>query len=54
MSTQAATLKEEGNNHFIKKEYALAAAKYSKAIEQDGQNAILYANRSACSLALGK
>jgi stress-induced-phosphoprotein 1 len=51
-SAIAAKLKEEGNALFVKKEYGLAIAKYSEAIAADGDNAVLYANRAACQLAL--
>ena len=48
----ATQLKEEGNALFVKKDYALAIAKYSEAIAAEGDNAVLYANRAACQLAL--
>jgi hypothetical protein len=44
--------KAEGNALFAKKKYALAYAKYSDAIAEDGSNAILYGNRAACSLSM--
>jgi hypothetical protein len=47
-----AQLKEQGNALYIKKNYTLAIAKYTKAIALDGNNAVLYANRAACQLAL--
>ena len=50
----AATLKEEGNALFVEGKYAAAYDKYSEAIAQDDGNAILYANRAACSLRLNK
>ncbi|KAL1738541.1 hypothetical protein HDZ31DRAFT_13725, partial [Schizophyllum fasciatum] len=43
-------LKEEGNALFVKKQYGLAALKYTEAIELDEDNAILWANRAACRL----
>ncbi|KAK0469498.1 uncharacterized protein EV420DRAFT_1757239 [Desarmillaria tabescens] len=46
--SQAAKLKEEGNALFVKKNYASAIVKYTKAIALDDKNAVLYANRSAC------
>lgn len=50
----AAQLKEEGNALFVQKHFACAYEKYSEAIAVDDQNAVLYANRSACSLGMGK
>lgn len=52
--SKAALLKDEGNALFVKKEYAAAYDTYTEAISEDGQNAILYANRAACSLDLKK
>ncbi|KAL1712720.1 hypothetical protein EV715DRAFT_259236 [Schizophyllum commune] len=43
-------LKEEGNALFAKKQYGLAALKYTEAIEIDEGNAVLWANRAACRL----
>ncbi|KAI0072379.1 TPR-like protein [Panus rudis PR-1116 ss-1] len=50
----AKQLKEEGNALFAKKEYEDAHQKYSEAINHDKQNAILFANRAACSFAMGR
>ncbi|KAI0358986.1 hypothetical protein OH77DRAFT_1420503 [Trametes cingulata] len=50
----AAQLKAEGNTLFQAKDFVGAYEKYTQAISHDGENAILYANRSACSLALGR
>lgn len=50
--SSAEKLKEEGNKLFVKKKFAAAAIKYTEAIALDGQNAVLYANRSACRLSL--
>ncbi|KAI0374549.1 hypothetical protein BV20DRAFT_1033344 [Pilatotrama ljubarskyi] len=50
----AAQLKAEGNALFQAKDFGAAYEKYTQAISHDGENAILYANRSACSLALGR
>ncbi|KAK0446162.1 hypothetical protein EV421DRAFT_1792770 [Armillaria borealis] len=50
--SQAAKLKEEGNALYVKKNFASAIAKYTKAIAIDDKNAVLYANRSACHLSL--
>ncbi|KAF8126941.1 hypothetical protein EV363DRAFT_1346694 [Boletus edulis] len=53
-STAAAQLKEQGNALFIKKDFVRAHDKYTEAIAIDGQNAVLHANRSACSFGMGK
>jgi hypothetical protein len=53
-ASKAAQLKEEGNALFAQKKYQLASAKYTKAIEEDGKNAVLFANRAACNLSLRK
>jgi tetratricopeptide (TPR) repeat protein len=50
--TTAATLKEEGNALFVAKKYKAALAKYTAALDLDHRNAVLYANRAACHLAL--
>ena len=49
---QAARLKEEGNTLFAQKDYVMASVKYTEAIAADGTNAVLYANRAACRLAM--
>ena len=49
---KASLLKDEGNTLFSKKNYGAAYEKYTEAIEEDRNNAILYANRAACSLNL--
>ncbi|KAK0186385.1 hypothetical protein F5146DRAFT_1227040 [Armillaria mellea] len=46
------SLREEGKEYFRKNKYAQAKAKFTDALEIDGENAILYANRSACNYAL--
>ncbi|PBK66021.1 hypothetical protein ARMSODRAFT_366713 [Armillaria solidipes] len=46
------TLREEGKEYFKQNKYAQAKAKFTDALEVDGENAILYANRSACNYAL--
>ncbi|KAF9041929.1 TPR-like protein [Hymenopellis radicata] len=51
-SQLAASLKEAGNRLFTQKDYKAAHEQYTKAIALDPQNAILWANRSACHLAL--
>lgn len=48
----AAALKAEGNKLFLQKDYPAAIQKYTAAINADGQNAVLYANRAACYLSL--
>jgi hypothetical protein len=50
--TRSAQLKAEGNALFSQKKYALASVKYGEAIDLDGDNAVLYANRAACFLSL--
>lgn len=39
---------------YVAKDYAATYGKYSEAIEIDSKNAVLYANRAACSLAIDK
>lgn len=53
-SSLAAELKEKGNKLFVAKDYTAAYYKYSEAIELDANNAVLHANRAACSLVIGK
>jgi Flp pilus assembly protein TadD len=48
----AVELKAEGNEFFRQKKYDQAAIKFTKAIDLDRSNAVLYANRAACHLAL--
>ncbi|TCD68815.1 hypothetical protein EIP91_009682 [Steccherinum ochraceum] len=50
----AVKLKNEGNALFAKKDYQAAHHKYSLAIKEDEKNAVLYANRAACSQNLRK
>jgi Flp pilus assembly protein TadD len=52
--TTADRLKAEGNTLFQQRKYDHARDKYTAAIELDGENAILYANRAACELSLKK
>lgn len=54
MSDEVKRLKDEGNAYFIKKDYIQAASLYSEAILLDENNAILYANRATCRLALAE
>lgn len=57
MSTETASdrLKAEGNAYYAQRKYEAAYAKYTAAIEVTmEENAILFANRSACSLAMKK
>lgn len=49
ISTLVAKLKDEGNALFAKKDYRSAYHKYTKALELDDKNVVLYANRAACS-----
>ena len=51
---RAAQLKDEGNKLYVGKDYAAAYGKYSEAIDLDSKNAVLYANRAACSLTMDK
>ena len=53
-ATRAAALKDEGNKLYAKKDYRAAHAKYSEAIEADKENAVVWANRAACALAMNK
>ncbi|KAL5525220.1 hypothetical protein ACEPAF_9089 [Sanghuangporus sanghuang] len=53
-SQLAAKLKEEGNKFFVGKQYSQAHDKYSKALKVGGDNAIIYANRAACCMSLGR
>ena len=46
------SLKAEGNAFHTKGQYKQAYQKYTEAIALDGNNAVLYANRAASSLAL--
>ncbi|KZT06215.1 uncharacterized protein LAESUDRAFT_184557 [Laetiporus sulphureus 93-53] len=48
----ALELKAEGNALYAKQDYLAAYKKYSDATEIDDKNAVLYANRAACSLGL--
>jgi tetratricopeptide (TPR) repeat protein len=49
---RAEYLKNEGNTLHKQGKFQAAYRKYSEAIKEDPQNAIYYANRAACSLAL--
>jgi hypothetical protein len=53
-NSKAALLKDEGNKFFSQKNYVQAFIKYSDAIAEDSTNAILFANRAACCLAMKK
>ncbi|TDL24542.1 hypothetical protein BD410DRAFT_838064 [Rickenella mellea] len=46
-SEDSLQLKAEGNALFLEKKYVEASEKYTSAIELDGENAILWANRAA-------
>ncbi|KIJ51570.1 hypothetical protein M422DRAFT_776794 [Sphaerobolus stellatus SS14] len=50
----AQILKGEGNDLYTSGAYELAIEKYIQAIQKAPDNAILYANRAACNLALKK
>ena len=51
---RAEALKAEANALHLAHKYREAYAKYSEAIAEDGENAVLYANRAASSLELGE
>ena len=50
----ALRLKNEGNTLYLLGEHQAAYDKCSEAIQLDGSNAILYANRAAASLSLAR
>ena len=50
----AEALKKQGNNAFVAKQYTEAESYYTRAIELDASNHILFGNRSATRLHLGK
>lgn len=52
--SKAQQLKADGNKLFSQQDFKGAYAKYSEAIAEDGTNAVLYANRAACSIGLKK
>jgi stress-induced-phosphoprotein 1 len=53
--SKAAQLKDEGNKFFSQQDYVVQAfIKYSDAIAMDSTNAVLFANRAACCLAMKK
>jgi hypothetical protein len=49
-TSKAEQLKAEGNALYGSRKYKAAYAKYSEAIKTDPKNAILFANRAACSI----
>ena len=51
---KAEQLKNEGNDLFVKKDYAAACKKYTEAIALDDKNAVLYCNRAAASTGMGR
>lgn len=53
-TADAAALKAEGNTLFVAKNFKAAYAKYDAAVALDAENAILYANRAACSFSMNK
>lgn len=53
-TSEAAKIKEEGNKLFSSKQYSQALDKYSKALRVGGDNAVIFSNRSACLLSLGR
>lgn len=54
MTELATQLKAEGNRLYAGKDFKGAYAKYTEAIAEDKANAVLYANRAACSIGLNK
>jgi STIP1 homology and U-box containing protein 1 len=50
MAHVAFQLKEKGNAHFKKGEWATAEAYYSQAIQKDSSNPLLYTNRANARL----
>mmetsp|Transcript_48971 Transcript_48971/g.153806 ORF Transcript_48971/g.153806 Transcript_48971/m.153806 type:complete len:356 (-) Transcript_48971:37-1104(-) len=46
--------KKEGNQHFAAGDYVKAVAAYNKAIKSDPDNGVLYSNRAAAFIHLGK
>lgn len=54
MKAQATEYKNNGNQHFVQKEYDEAIAAYSKAIELNPTEASYYSNRSACFMSMKK
>ena len=53
-SSQADSLKAEGNALFGQGDLAGAYEKYTEALKHDDKNAILYSNRAACCLGLNR
>jgi tetratricopeptide (TPR) repeat protein len=53
-TNQAERLKKQGNDAFAQKNYKKAIDLYTKAIEYDESNHILYSNRAACYIELGQ
>ena len=53
-TAHAQELKAEGNALFSKGEWSAALDKYAEAIQHDDQSAVLYANRAACTIHLGR
>ncbi|KAJ8692608.1 hypothetical protein PTI98_009906 [Pleurotus ostreatus] len=49
-SARIGELKAEGNAFYLQKNLEAAANKYSKALEIDDKNAVIYCNRAACRL----
>lgn len=54
LKVRAALLKTEGNTFFVAKKWIKAQSKFTEAIELDKENAVLYSNRAACCLQLGR
>lgn len=54
LKARATLLKSEGNALFAKKQYVEAQQKFTESLELDNTNAIVYSNRAACCIHLGK
>lgn len=50
----ALKLKEEGNKYFAVQDFKKAYDRYTEGLRLDDKNAVLYANRAACCLALDR
>lgn len=53
-SSEAESLKNQGNQAFSKKEYSKAISYYSEGLDHDPENSTIYSNRSGSYCALGK
>jgi Flp pilus assembly protein TadD len=53
-ANQVEMLKKQGNDAFAQKDFKSAIVFYTKAIEYDESNYLLYSNRAACYIELGQ